>query len=192
VKAAALLLVCTSACAADPALQYRATLIREAQAVYGVQAPVPMFAGQIRQESSLDAGVTAWDGGMGLAQFMTSTAQMISRTYPELGTPDPYNPRWAIRALVRYDGWLYARVQGATPCEKWGAALKSYNAGLGYVRRAQRQSSTPQLWWRHTEDINAGQSTKNFTYSRAYPRRIIWRHQPQYRDWGVPTCGAAP
>ena len=50
-RAVVLALVCGNVFAADPALQYRATLIREAQAVYGVGAPVPMFAAQIRQES---------------------------------------------------------------------------------------------------------------------------------------------
>lgn len=181
--------VSTAIYAADPALPYRSTLIREAQAVYGLQAPVPLFAGQIRQESGWRAGVTAWDGGMGLAQFMGTTAQMISRAYPELGAPDPYDPRWAIRALVRYDGWLYARVKGATPCDRWAAALKGYNAGLGYVQRAQRQSSTPLLWFGHTELVNAGQSAKNFEYSRLYPHWIIYKHQPLYTSWGPRTCG---
>jgi soluble lytic murein transglycosylase-like protein len=178
--------------AADPALPWRATLVREAQAVYGVEARVPMFAGQIRQESGWRADVTAWDGGAGLAQFMASTAAMVSRTYPELGAPDPYNPRWAIRALVRYDAWLYARVQGATPCQRWAAALKGYNAGLGYVQRAQARSSTPARWFAATEDVNAGQSAKNFEYSRLYPRWILFKHQPLYVSWGVRTCGDAP
>lgn len=177
---------------ADISLQYRATLVRESQAVYGVQAPVPMFAGQIMQESGWRAGVTAWDDGKGLAQFMDATATMISRQYPELGAPDPYNPTWAIRALVRYDGWLRARVKGATPCEQWAAALKGYNAGLGYVQRAQQRSPKPAAWFGVTENINAGQSDKNFTYSRLYPRWILFTHQPLYLSWGVRTCGATP
>lgn len=190
------LLLSTCKCeAAMPtaALQYRATLTREAQAVYGVGAPIPMFAGQIHQESGWRPGVTAWDNGRGLAQFMDATTQMVVRAYPELGAPDPYNPRWAIRALVRYDAWLYARVKGGTPCERWAAALKGYNAGLGFVQRAQSHSPLPLRWFGTTEWINRGQSPKNFEYSRVYPRWILFKHQPLYTGWGTYTCkGVTP
>jgi soluble lytic murein transglycosylase-like protein len=147
-----------------------------------------MFMGQIKQESGGNEKVTAWDGGMGLGQFMPSTAKQISRSYPELGAPDPYNPNWAIRALVRYDGWLQARVRGDTPCDRWAAALKGYNAGLGYVQRAQARSSKPGAWFGETETINAGQSAKNFEYSRLYPRWILLKHQPMFTSWGTPVC----
>lgn len=192
-KAALLIaFVCAHALAADPALPWRATLKREAQAVYGVGAPVPLFAGQIRQESGWRPDVTAWDNGRGLAQFMDATATMVSRAYPELGAPDPYNPRWAIRALVRYDAWLYERVKGRNECERWGAALKGYNAGVGYVQRAQARSVFPYQWFGETENVNAGQSARNFTYSREYPRWILFKHQPLYVGWGERTCEATP
>lgn len=182
-------MLCVAALAwAGPADPYRATLTREAQAVHGVGAPVPMFAGQINQESSWRPGVTAWDNGRGLAQFMDATADVVVRNYPELGAPDPYNPKWAIRALVRYDAWLYARVRGDTPCHRWAAALKGYNAGLGYVQRAQKRSVTPGRWFGTTELINAGQSPQNFEYSRTYPRKILFKHQPLYTTWGPLMC----
>lgn len=170
------------------ALQHRSTLVREAQYVYGPTAPVAMFAAQIHQESTWRADVTAWDNGRGLAQFMDATAATIVRNYPELGAANPYDPRWAIRAMVRYDGWLFARVQGVDPCNRWAAALKSYNAGLGYVQRAQKRSNTPWLWWGSTELVNAGQSAKNFEYSRMYPRWILLQRQPIYSAWGPLTC----
>jgi soluble lytic murein transglycosylase-like protein len=173
---------------ADPAEKFRPTLVREAQAVYGLNAPVAMFAGQIRQESSWRPDVTAWDNGRGLAQFMDGTAEQVVRSFPELGPADPYNPKWAIRALVRFDQWLYVRVKGSNSCEKWAAALKGYNAGLGYVQRAQKKSAKPDTWFGHTEYINAGQSQKNFEYSRKYPRVIIFKHQPLYKHWGESVC----
>lgn len=168
--------------------QHRATLVREAQFVYGPGAPIPMFAAQIHQESTWRADVTAWDNGRGLAQFMDATAATIVRNYPELGAPSPYDPRWAIRAMVRYDGWLLARVQGSNPCNRWAAALKSYNAGLGYVQRAQRVSPQPGVWWDQTEWIKTGQSDKNFEYSRKYPRWILLQRQPLYVAWGSVMC----
>jgi soluble lytic murein transglycosylase-like protein len=179
-----------AACAAVPtgALQYRATLVREAQFVYGPGAPIPMFAGQIHQESRWRADVTAWDNGRGLAQFMDGTAAQVAKSFPELGAPNPYDPRWAIRAMVRFDGWIYQRVQGASACDRWAASLKGYNAGAGYVQRAQRRSPTPGRWFGATEMINAGQSAKNFEYSRMYPRWILLKHQPLYAAWGPLTC----
>lgn len=188
VTALAVFGICTGAQAADRCDQYRALLTREAQAVHGILAPVPMFAGQLYQESTCRASVTAWDNGRGLGQFMDGTSAQVARSFPELGPPDPYSPRWAIRAVVRYDGWLYERVKGDTECERWGAALKGYNAGLGYVQRAQRSSSQPGVWFGQTETINAGQSANNFDYSRRYPHLILFTHQPRYATWGTTVC----
>lgn len=179
---------CVDALAADPATPYRATLIREAQAVHGLDAPVPMFAGQIRQESAWRPNVTAWDNGRGLAQFMDATANQVAGQFPELGAPDPYNPRWAIRALVRYDGWIFQRVQGETPCQRWGAVLKGYNAGPGYVQQAQRKSPQPGVWFDVTEFVPTRQNPKNFEYSRLYPHWIMFKHQPLYASWGKVVC----
>lgn len=156
--------------------------------MYGLNAPIPMFAGQIRQESGWRPGVTAWDNGRGLAQFMDGTAAQVSKSFPELGAPDPYSPVWAIRALVRYDLWLQKRVKGVNQCHTNAAALKAYNAGLGYVQRAQKKSPEPGTWFKVTEDINSGQSAKNFEYSRRYPRVILFKHQPLYKSWGQYTC----
>lgn len=177
----------------EPALAYRSTLVAAAQFAYGMRPRVPMFAGQIFQESSWRSHKDCPDGGRGLAQFMDDTAKDVVRYYPELGAPDPYNPKWAILAMVRYDQWIYARVKGATPCERWAATLKGYNAGYGYVQRAQQRSSTPGVWFGVTERINAGQSDKNFEFSRQYPRLILFKHQPKYLSWeGERTCNATP
>ncbi len=167
------------------ALKYRADLTREAHFVFGLSAPIDYLAGQIEQESGWRPGITAWDNGRGLAQFMDPTAQWVSERYQELGKPQPYNPLWAIRAMTRLDAYNLGRVAADTPCDQWGAALKAYNAGLGYVLRAQKQSRAPGKWFGSTEKINAGQSAKNFAYSRHYPRLIISRHSPRFAQWGV-------
>jgi soluble lytic murein transglycosylase-like protein len=172
----------------DPSAPYRSTLIREAQAVHGPDAPVPMFAGQIAQESSWRPNVTAWDNGRGLAQFMDGTTAQVSRTFPELGPPAPYDPRWAIRALVRYDGWIYKRVKGKDGCQRWAAALKGYNAGPGYVMQAQTKSPDPDTWFGVTEFIPTRQSPVNFEYSRTYPHKILFKHQPKYQTMGRMMC----
>ena len=116
---------------------------------------------------------------------MDPTAAWASQQFKDLGKPQPYNPLWAIRAMTRLDAYNLAHVAAATPCDRWGAALKAYNAGLGFVLRAQKRSRTPGEWFGATEKINAGQSAKNFEYSRQYPRWIIFKHSPRFAQWGA-------
>lgn len=175
--------------AAPPAaLKYRPILTREAHAEIGINAPIPMLAAQIEQESGWRANVTAWDNGRGLAQFMDGTARDIYKLYPELGKPMPYSPVWAIKALIKYDLHIYNRIQGRDECHRWGAALKGYNAGYGYVLKAQKSSPTPDLWFGATEFVPTKQSAKNFEYSRKYPHWILFKRQPNYAGWGRMIC----
>lgn len=183
-----LLVIASEVYAADPSAPYRSTLIREAQAVHGPDAPVPMLAGQIHQESGWRANVTAWDNGRGLAQFMDGTTKQITALFPELGPANPYNPSWAIRAMVRYDGWILRRVKGKDECQKWGAVLKGYNAGPGYVMQAQGKSPDPSTWFGVTEFIQTRQSPANFEYSRTYPHKILFQHQKHYASMGHVLC----
>lgn len=174
---------------ANPKVERWAPLVtRVAHFEDGLSAPVGLYLGQIHQESGGRENVTAVDLGRGLAQFMDPTARQIAALYPELGTPNPYNPQWAVRAMIKYNKWIYLRVKGANPCERWAATLKGYNAGPGYVQRSQRISARPDLWFGYTEYINSGQSAKNFEYSRLYPRKIIFGHQRLYRRFGGPVC----
>lgn len=189
------LIVCGMAYGATPITttpeimkQWRPHITREAQAIYGINAPIPMLAGQIWQESGGREKVTAWDGGMSLGQFMPNTVKQIVSTFPELAPADPYSGIWSIRAQVRYLGWMRQRTKGIDDCHRWSAVLKGYNAGLGYVQRAQKRSPEPGIWYGVTEDINPGQSEKNFVYSRAYPRWIIYRHQHRFVTWGNVVC----
>lgn len=185
-----LALVATVSHAVPPrgALAYRSILVREAHLAVGLEAPIPLYAAQIEQESSWRPGITAWDNGRGLAQFMDPTTDFITKLYPELGKGDPYNPTWAIRALIRYDQWLVARVKGLDECQKRGAALKAYNAGLGYVLQQQKKSSDPRIWFGLTEDVPTKQSAENQKHSRMYPRWILFKRQPNYKGWGTYTC----
>lgn len=170
------------------ALKYRSILTREAHAEIGINAPIPMLAAQIEQESGWRVNVTAWDNGRGLAQFMDGTASDIARLYPELGPPMPYSPLWAIRALIKYDLHIYNRIKGKDACQRWGAALKGYNAGYGYVLQAQKISPDPGIWFELTEYVKTRQSAKNFEYSRLYPRWILFKRQANYDGWGQLVC----
>lgn len=170
------------------AVRFRAILTREAQFVNGLNAPVPMYAAQIEQESGWNPAITAWDNGRGLAQFMDGTAADIAREFPTLGKPQPYNPTWAMQAMIRYDTKLFGQVQGVDDCNRRAAALKGYNAGVGNVLQAQKKSPQPGQWWRVTEYVQTRQNAQNFEASRMYPRRILLQRQPKYRAWGAYTC----
>ena len=181
---------CLPAFAGQPAAakQYRGILTREAHFVNGLSAPVPMYAAQIEQESGWKAGITAWDNGKGLGQFMDGTADTIVTLYPELKKPAPYNPTWAIRALVRYNTWLGKHVQAVDDCNRRAAALTAYNGGLGYVQDSQSKATIRGQWFQGAETVKTRQSAANFAASRLYPRKIIFDRQPHYVGWGTYTC----
>ncbi|MCV4776046.1 transglycosylase SLT domain-containing protein, partial [Escherichia coli] len=146
----------SQACAAQPpqaALQYRDDVIRNARLEWGLSAPVADFAAQLHQESGWRPDAISPAGAQGLAQFMPATADWISQLIPMLSSREPFNPAWAIRALVSYDRWLWQRVSAASDCERMAMTLSGYNGGLGWVQRDRRLASQKGLdstrWFGH-------------------------------------------
>ena len=174
--------------------QYRSELVRNARAVWGMEAPVATFAAQVHQESAWRPGAVSQVGAQGLAQFMPGTSAWIATLYPALASNLPYNPSWALRALVQYDAWIHARVSAITPCDRMAKVLSGYNGGLGWVQRdealAKRQGLSAASWWGHVETVNAGRSAANWRENRDYPRRILQRLEPAYvaAGWGAGSC----
>ncbi|EIS6522267.1 transglycosylase SLT domain-containing protein [Escherichia coli] len=174
------------------ALQYRDEVIRHARIEWGMSAPVADFAAQLHQESGWRPGAVSPAGAQGMAQFMPATADWISRTVPELRSREPFNPSWAVRALVSYDHWLWQRVSAADNCERMAMTLSGYNGGLGWVQRdkrlASQQGLDSQRWFGHVATVNAGRSTANWRENRHYPQRILRELAPRYRSWGGGSC----
>ena len=175
--------------------QYRRELIRESRAVWGLNAPVALFAAQIHQESQWNLRAVSPVGAQGLAQFMPATSKWIATQYPELAANNPFNPSWAMRALVQYNHWHWQRIAARTDCDRWAFVLSAYNGGLGWVQRDKAKAKAagvdPQRYWGAVEHINAGRSRANFAENRGYPKQIIYRWQPHYiKDgWGEGVCG---
>lgn len=199
-----------TASAAEPpaaAQHYQRDLTREARAVWGMDAAVPVMAAQIAQESSWrDDAESPY--AQGLAQFTPGTADWISDIYPTLGAPSVWNPQWAIRALVRYDRYIWQRqaADAATECDQWAFTLSGYNGGPGWVNRDRRQceraaggkpppcgSCDPARWWGHVaEHPDPRRADWAVRENRDYPRRILLERQAVYRHWGpVVACEAA-
>lgn len=197
IAVAFILSVCMPAYATIPsdAQRYKRELIRSAHAIWGIDAPVATFAAQIHQESSWQADVQSPAGAKGLAQFMPTTASWISGAYPKnLADNAPYNPAWAIQALITYNQWHYNRIHATTECDRWAYVLSAYNGGLGWVNRDRNRAKTlgldPDVYWGVVETVNAGRSSANFKENRGYPQRIIYRWQPDYinNGWGLGVC----
>lgn len=198
------LLIAISAQAASiptAAQQYQRSLTRVAQAHFGLAAPVALLAAQIHQESAWRANAQSpW--AHGLAQFTWPTAQDMARWYPSLGGAQPYDPRWAIQALVLYDKRLLALAENARgaadACEAWAMAFVSYNGGYGWLQREARQCAAapdcdPHRYWGQIEHFcqRADWACKE---NRDYPRKIIFKHQPLYLAAGwsqVSICGVS-
>ncbi|EDR7169881.1 transglycosylase SLT domain-containing protein [Salmonella enterica] len=181
--------------AAEPptaALKYRSDVIRSARVDWGLNAPVADFAAQLHQESGWDPAARSPVGAEGLAQFMPSTADWIAGLMPHLASREPYNPGWAIRALVSYDRWLWSRVAVPDGCERMAMTLSAYNGGLGWVNRDRRLARTRGLddvrWFGSVETVNAGRSAANWRENRHYPQRILRELAPRYLSWGGSNC----
>lgn len=170
------------------ARQYRSVIVRAARVEAGLSAPVAVFAAQVEQESGWNPQAVSPVGARGLGQFMPLTAKDMGRNRPDLGPAEPFNPGWAIRALVAYDLANLRRIRAATLYDAWAMALSAYNGGLGWVWRdqelAKRQGLDPARWWNSVETANAGRSIAAKRENTGYPRQILLRRQPKYLVWG--------
>lgn len=173
--------------APEASLPYKATLIREAHAEYGLNAPNAVLAAQIEQESHWRAKVCS-PFACGLTQFTAATARRMGQEYPDLRPVDVFNPSWAIRALVRYDHDLYGQVpRMASECDQWAITLSAYNGGLAWTFRdqalAREHGADPARWWGNVADWT-GRAPKYAAENRGYPEIILLTNQAHYEDWG--------
>lgn len=180
------------------AVRHRADLTRSARLAWGLDAPLATFAAQIHQESLWRADARSHVGARGLAQFMPATERWIAGVYPrELAEADAGNPVWAMRAMARYDRWIWERVPvgmdagfplpypspggGGDDCRRMAATLRGYNGGLGWVLKEARSG-------RPCEAFRAAASCRE---NLRYPRRILGVLEPAYvqAGWGNGVCG---
>lgn len=125
--------------------KYIPRIVKEARYFIGLDAPFHYFVAQIEVESACNPNITAFDGGMGLAQFMPKTAEEVHKQFKELQEfpLNPYDPRWSIRAMILYDKLCYEK----TLCKGWYFAFRSYNGGIGNMNKEIRraQSCEPKV-----------------------------------------------
>lgn len=172
---------------------YRITLRQEAQRVWGPAAPVSTLAAQITQESGWRPSVTAWDGGMGLPQFMPATLRWACREFAEQLAGercDPYRPRIGLRLQSLYLKHLHDGVGDADDaCSRMGFALMDYNSGKGWRLKRQARSPEPGNVW-VTARINPGVTPANQRVAQDYPQRVLRLYEPRFvaAGWGPGVC----
>ena len=178
------------------ALQYRSELIRASRMVWGLDAPVAVFAAQIHTESWWKNGTVSSAGAQGLAQFMPSTAKWLQRAAPETGSPAPFDPRWSLRACVTYDKYLFDRIaprrgKSLTEWNRMAFTLSGYNGGLGWTNRdrtkALQSGLDPDIWFGHVEQANAGRRISAKRENQRYVQLIMRERQQVYikSGWGT-------
>ena len=182
---ASLLAMCSHPAEAQAA-RYRAELTRIAHAEGGLDAPVALFAAQIEQESRWNPQAVSRVGARGMAQFMPATALWwCGRQGIAQVDCQPSNPKWAMRAMVGYDLWLYQRVYGLSDYDRWWATLRAYNGGLGHWQ-AEAATVRPSKG-RGSIDAACGAARRHISFcaeNLGYPRRIMIDKQPGYTGWG--------
>jgi len=169
------------------ALAYRNDLVRTSRAVWGMDAPVAVFAAQIHQESAWNHRAVSKVGAAGLAQFMPGTTKWIGTLDPQLAAREPYNPAWAMRALVFYDQWLFERAPARYEAfDRMWVALRGYNGGLGHWQ-AEAAASGAAKPTRLQVDKACGRARRSAAHcpeNLGYPHRILQVLQPRYLRWG--------
>ena len=169
------------------AFEYREYLIKESRFVWGLTAPSATFAAQIHTESCWNERAKSPAGAMGLTQFMPKTADWIGSIYTELAEADPYNPYWAINALVLYNKYHFDRIQAVDFANKIAFALSAYNGGLGWVLRDKQKAKeygyNPYVYFDNVEKVNSGRSKKAFRENRNYVD-FIKKREKAYMDAG--------
>jgi len=175
-----MLFVVVYARALDRCKQYSQE-VRVANAYYwGFDFPYWYAIGQLQQESNCRAEITAFDGGMGIAQFMPATEAYIEN---KMKVPfNPYNPKEAIKANAYYLRLLHK--------SNWDGSLWLsycfYNSGQGTMTKEYKRAGITDydkmkdVCQRKVLTLKNGQKLNLCDVGYDYPNKI-YKYGNQYR-----------
>jgi membrane-bound lytic murein transglycosylase MltF len=174
-----------------PNLAYllKRTMVGEVHYWWGVDAITTVFFSQVHQESNWNPEAKS-KYASGLAQFTSSTAEWISKLYPkDLGENNPLDVKWALRALVKYDKFLYDRASYAEGWDnRWRFTLSGYNGGEGWVKRDRKlcfeSLCCDQNKWIGNVELYSSRADWAIKENRDYPVKILDRWLPMYKQGG--------
>jgi soluble lytic murein transglycosylase-like protein len=176
----------------ERAVIYKPYLQTQAVTLWGKDPPLPLFAAQIHQESLWNPNARS-AYACGLTQFTPDTQEWIKAAYKvDVGDGHCLDPKWAIRAMIRYDKHLSTNIRGtASECDNRKWMLSAYNGGLGWVNRDRNKAAIAGVdnrYYKKVYPFNAGRSAAAYKENRDYPEKIVG-HQLHYITWNGPlTC----
>jgi len=149
-----------------------------------------VFYSQIHQESGWNPDAKS-QYASGLAQFTPDTAKWISKLYPvDLGENNPLDARWAIRACVKYDRWIYDKLSEVyQERQRWAMTLSSYNGGKGWLDRDRKlcfdaPCCCDQMKWFENVEMFSNRAAWAIKENRDYVVKILDRWSPMYEKAG--------
>lgn len=173
-----------------PALAYRLKRVVRAETNYywGLNQSATVFYSQIHQESNWNPEAQS-KYASGLAQFTPQTAEWISKLYAkDLGENKPLDARWAIRACLKYDKFLYEKfIQSYSSDDRWRFTLSSYNGGYGWVLKDQKLTESKgrdSSKWICNVEHYSNRAQWAFKENRDYPFKILNKWYPVYETGG--------
>ena len=179
--------------------KYRGLAVRLYRVHFGLNAPIPILAAQIEQESAWRKDAKSHAGAEGLGQFMPATARQMGDWYKSLEPANARSPRWALDAQARYMKRLFGNFRmkrAASMCDRWAFTLSAYNGGLGNLSKDMskgiEEGRDKTRWYGHdgiarvrTRSVSAQRE------NREYPNRIFEKRW-KYRKWGGSRLACAP
>lgn len=165
---------------------YRHQLIVSARRAFGLNAPVSLLAGQIHQESRWDAQAVSPAGAVGMSQFMPATAAAMGARYPELIPVARNDATWSINAQTRHMRELWDSFASIKDnCERAAFVLAVYSGGYKFLQLERAQARDRNVWFGSVE-LQRVRGLSAWQENRAYPRLILRRWEPMYRNAGYP------
>ncbi len=166
------------------------TMVGEVRFWWGIDIKTTVFFSQVHQESGWNPEARS-KYASGLSQFTPATSEWISKLYPkELGENNPLDVKWALRALVKYDKWLYDRASYANGWDnRLRFTLSGYNGGEGWVKRDRQlcydaPCCCDQNRWVNNVEHFSNRAKWAFKENRDYVMKILDRWAPLYREGG--------
>lgn len=161
-------------------LRYAPDVIRESQAYEGLNGYPATRIAQMWQESQGNPNAKSPVGARGLYQFMPATSKWLGEIMPDLGIADPYNPKWAIRAGIRYQVKLEKKHRACPECAKVWYGLREYNGG-GLKKDLDQLESWgfDRCDYINADKANGRKRTEASIHENTgYPKAIVLKWQP--------------
>jgi len=131
--------------ASDRCVNYKTDVRIQHIKYFGYGFPYWYGLGQLKQESCCRAEVTAFDAGMGIAQFMPKTSQYIQSLMGE--KLNPYNPQQAIKMQAYYMSRIHQKENFVKTDKPLWISYQIYNGGASMLKKEYLRTNLKEPNW---------------------------------------------